>query len=62
MRIRISAQPIGPLRILPELPDARLAVLEGHAQDEVGTAGIGLGQVAVPRGREIVDGEIGQAR
>lgn len=29
MRIKIDAAPIGPLKILPELPDARLAILEG---------------------------------
>lgn len=29
MRIRIDADPIGPLEILRELPDARLAILEG---------------------------------
>ncbi len=29
MRIKIEAEPIGPLRVLPDLPDARLAILEG---------------------------------
>ncbi len=29
MQIRIETQPLGPLRVLPELPDARLAILEG---------------------------------
>lgn len=29
MKIQIKAEPIGPLSILPELPDARLAILEG---------------------------------
>jgi hypothetical protein len=29
MRIRIRAEPVGPLKVLSELPDARLAVMEG---------------------------------
>jgi hypothetical protein len=29
MQIRIDAEPIGPLKVLTELPDARLAILEG---------------------------------
>jgi len=29
MRVSIKCQPIGPLKILPELPDARLALMEG---------------------------------
>ena len=29
MQVRIEAKPIGPLSVLPELPDARLAMLEG---------------------------------
>ena len=29
MRIQIEARPIGPLKVLPELPEARLAIVEG---------------------------------